>query len=48
VDGLGNCVALRQAPHLGWVAYSFVLGVIVLFGGYAFFKHLEPAFAESI
>jgi ABC-type polysaccharide/polyol phosphate export permease len=48
VDGLGNCVARHQSPHLIWVAYSFVLGVTVLLGGYAFFKHLEPAFAESI
>jgi len=48
VDGLGNCVALHRSPQLIWVAYSFALGVIVFIGGYTFFKHLEPAFAESI
>jgi ABC-type polysaccharide/polyol phosphate export permease len=48
VDGLGSCVAHHQPPQLIWVAYSFAIGVIALLGGYAFFKHLEGAFAESI
>jgi lipopolysaccharide transport system permease protein len=48
LDGLGNCVARHQGPELVWLAYSFALGLAVSVGGYAFFKHLEPAFAESI
>ena len=48
LDGLGACVARHQAPDLAWLAYSSGFGLAVLLGGYAFFKHLEPAFAESI
>jgi len=48
VDGLASCVARHQSPSVIWVAYSFALGLTALIGGYAFFKHLEPAFAESI
>jgi ABC-type polysaccharide/polyol phosphate export permease len=48
LDGLGACIARHQPPELTWLAYSFAFGVMVLFGGYVFFKHLEPAFAESI
>jgi hypothetical protein len=33
---------------LAWLAYSCAFGLAVLLGGYVFFKHLEPAFAESI
>ena len=48
LDGLSACVARQQAPELLWLAYSFGFGLVALFGGYVFFKHLEPAFAESI
>jgi ABC-type polysaccharide/polyol phosphate export permease len=48
LEGFGACVARHQPPDLPWLAYSMVCGLLVLFGGYAFFKHLEPAFAESI
>jgi ABC-type polysaccharide/polyol phosphate export permease len=48
LDGLGACIALHQPPQLPWLAYSFGFGLVALVGGYAFFKHLEPAFAESI
>jgi lipopolysaccharide transport system permease protein len=48
LDGLSACVAHRQPPELIWLAYSFVFGVLALLGGYIVFKHLEPAFAESI
>jgi ABC-type polysaccharide/polyol phosphate export permease len=48
LDGLSACVARHQPPELTWLAYSFAFGVMALFGGYVFFKHLEPAFAESI
>ena len=48
LDGLSACVARQQSPQLPWLAYSFGFTVLVLLGGYFFFKHLEPAFAESI
>jgi ABC-type polysaccharide/polyol phosphate export permease len=48
LDGLSACIARQQSPELPWLAYSFGFATLVLFGGYSFFKHLEPAFAESI
>jgi ABC-type polysaccharide/polyol phosphate export permease len=48
LEGLAACVALRQSPDLFWLAYSIAFAILALLGGYAFFKHLEPAFAESI
>jgi ABC-type polysaccharide/polyol phosphate export permease len=48
LEGLSACIARHQSPDLPWLAYSFGIGLAVLVGGYVFFKHLEPAFAESI
>ena len=48
LDGFGACVARHQSPDLPWLTYSLVFAVLTLLGGFAFFKHLEPAFAESI
>ena len=48
LEGLGACVARRQPPDLFWLAYSAGFGLILLVVAYVFFKHLEPAFAESI
>src|SRR5580704_12452153 len=48
LDGLGAVVARQQSPDLAWFAYSLVCALVVFFGGYVFFKHLEPGFAESI
>jgi len=48
LDGFSACVARHQSPNLPWLAYSFGFAVVSLVGGYVFFKHLEPAFAESI
>jgi len=48
LDGLSACIARHQPPELAWLAYGFAFGLVTLLGGYAFFKHLEPAFAESI
>jgi len=48
LDGLGACIAHHQSPSLAWFAYSAVCALVMFFGGYAFFKHLEPGFAESI
>ncbi len=48
LDGFSASVARHQSPDLPWLVYSFSFALVSLFGGYAFFKHLEPAFAESI
>jgi len=48
LDGFAACVARRQAPELAWLSYSVIFALILFVGGYAFFKHLEPAFAESV
>lgn len=48
LDGFGACVARHQAPDLPWLSYSVVVALLTLLGGYAFFKHLEPGFAESV
>jgi lipopolysaccharide transport system permease protein len=48
LDGIGACIARHQPPDLPWLAYSFCFGLTVLVAGYAFLKHLESAFAESI
>jgi homopolymeric O-antigen transport system permease protein len=48
LEGLGACVVRHQQPDLAWLAYSFIFGSAAALGGYVFFKHLEPAFAESI
>jgi len=48
LDGLGTCIAHHQCPNLPWFAYSAACAVLALLGGYMFFKHLEPGFAESI
>jgi ABC-type polysaccharide/polyol phosphate export permease len=47
LDGLSACIARHQSPQLPRLAYGFGFGLVALFGGYAFFKHLEPAFAEG-
>lgn len=48
LEGINDCVVRHQCPDLSWFAYSLVFALIAFAGGYAFFKHLEPAFAESI
>ncbi len=48
LDGFSACVARHQSPSLPWLAYSCGIAVVSVLGGYVFFKHLEPAFAESI
>ena len=48
LDGFGASIARHQSPDLAWLAYSFSFALVSLLGGYVFFKHLEPAFAESI
>jgi lipopolysaccharide transport system permease protein len=48
LDGLSASIVRHQTPDLPWLAYSSAFGITALVGGYVFFKHLEPAFAESI
>jgi homopolymeric O-antigen transport system permease protein len=48
LDGFGACITRHQSPDLAWIAYSLVCALLTLLGGYVFFKHLEPGFAESI
>jgi len=48
LDGFGACVARHQSPDLLWFFYSLTFALVSVIGGYIFFKHLEPAFAESI
>lgn len=48
LDGFSASIARHQSPNLPWLAYSAICAVVSLLVGYAFFKHLEPAFAESI
>lgn len=48
LDGLSASIARHQSPDLSWFAYSFGFALVALLGGFVFFKHLEPAFAESI
>jgi lipopolysaccharide transport system permease protein len=48
LEGFGACIVRHQPPDLRWLAYSFSFSLILLVGGYVFFKHLEPSFAESI
>lgn len=48
LEGFSDCIVLHQAPPLPWLAYSFSFALTALLGGFVFFKHLEPAFAESI
>lgn len=48
LDGFGACIAHHQSPDLRWFAYSAGCALLLAVGGYAFFKHLEAGFAESI
>jgi len=48
LEGLSACITRQQHPDLSWLAYSLAFSMATLLGGYVFFKHLEPAFAESI
>jgi lipopolysaccharide transport system permease protein len=48
LEGLSACIVRKQSPDLPWLVYSLSFGLAALLGGYLLFKHLEPAFAESI
>jgi lipopolysaccharide transport system permease protein len=48
LEGLGDCIAHHQSPDVHWYLYSLLFSLAALLGGFFLFKHLEPAFAESI
>jgi lipopolysaccharide transport system permease protein len=48
LEGLSACIVSHRPPDLHWLTYSLTFGASALFGGYVFFKHLEPSFAENI
>lgn len=48
LDGFSACIARHEQPNLPWLAYSACCALVLVLGGYIFFKHLEPSFAESI
>lgn len=48
LEAFSATIARQHSPNLSWLWYSAGFGMAMLLSGYAFFKHLEPAFAESI
>lgn len=48
LDGLSECVVQHQSPDLYWFSYSLIFTLLAFICGFSLFKHLEPAFAESI
>jgi ABC-type polysaccharide/polyol phosphate export permease len=48
LEGLGASIVHQQAPALGWLAYSAVVGLVGLILSYKSFRALEPSFAEYI
>ena len=48
LDGFSACIAHHQSPDMTWLSYSVICTMLLLCSGYAFFKYLEPAFAENI
>ena len=48
LEGLTAAVVDQGAPNLAWIAYSLVVSLVILAGAVAFFRKVEPAFAEYI
>jgi ABC-type polysaccharide/polyol phosphate export permease len=48
LEGLGAAVTGRPMPALGWLAYSAAFSIAGCVASLAFFKKLEPYFAESV
>jgi lipopolysaccharide transport system permease protein len=48
LDGLNICITHHQSPDVDWYLYSLVFSLTSFLAGFVLFKHLEPAFAESI
>jgi ABC-type polysaccharide/polyol phosphate export permease len=47
-EGLADVATGQALPDLAWMAYSVGSAFVVFAGAIAFFKKLEPAFAETI
>ena len=48
LEGMAATLAAGQPPEMGWLIYSAVFSLVILFASYALFKRLESTFAESI
>lgn len=48
LEGFSACIVRHESPDLRWLVYSLVFGATLLLGGFVYFKHREPAFAENI
>jgi lipopolysaccharide transport system permease protein len=48
LDGLSASIAHHESPDVHWYLYSLVFSLVAFLSGFVLFKHLEPAFAESI
>jgi len=48
LEGLTAAVVDQCAPDLVWISYSLVVSSLILAGGVAFFRRVEPAFAEYV
>jgi lipopolysaccharide transport system permease protein len=48
LDGLSRCIAHHESPDVPWYLYSLAFSLAAFLSGFVLFKHLEPAFAESI
>ena len=48
LEGLYTVIVLHQSPPLHWLAYSAAVAVVTCVTAIAFFKRVEPYFAESV
>jgi len=48
LDGLSTSIARHESPDIHWFLYSLSISLVAFVIGFFMFKHLEPAFAESI
>jgi lipopolysaccharide transport system permease protein len=48
LEGLNAAVVHGRQPDFAWVGYSAGVALLLSWGGIAFFKRLEPRFAESV
>jgi ABC-type polysaccharide/polyol phosphate export permease len=48
LEGISAAVLARPGPGGGWILYSAVVSIAVFVGALAFFKRVEPYFAESV
>ena len=48
LEGLAKTVVLGRQPELPWIGYSAAMALLFGWGGFAFFRRVEPRFAESV